>query len=46
MAEVCAHCLILTPEDEKERQQRIAKIKKRKDEMTKLREQVKKHTMK
>ena len=36
----CAACLILTPEEEKERQKRIAEIKKRKDEMTKLREQV------
>ena len=37
----CADCLISTPEEDKERQKIIADIKKRKDEMTKLREQVK-----
>ena len=38
----CVDSLILTPEEEQEREKRFADIKKRKDEMTKLQEQVKK----
>ena len=38
----CADYMISTPEEDKERKKRIADTKKRIDEMTKLREQVKK----
>ena len=38
----CANCMILTLEEDKERQKRISDTKKKKDEMTKIREQVKK----
>ena len=37
-----ADCLILTPEEDKERQKRIADTKERKNEITKLKEQIKK----